>query len=54
LVRLEADARVAFTRAATVVELGIAPDKALAELESLVAAVRPFFESASAGVARSA
>jgi hypothetical protein len=42
--RLQTEARVAFTRAATVVELGASPDRAMAELETLVAAFRPLLE----------
>lgn len=45
LARLQADARVAFTRAATVVELGAGADRAQAELEALVEALRPLLDA---------
>jgi len=43
--RLESEALVAFTRAATIVELGRVPERAFEELEVLVNALRPFLEN---------
>lgn len=48
--RLQTEARVAFARAATVVELGSSPERAMAELETLVAAVRPLLGQSDAWV----
>lgn len=45
LARLQADARVAFRGAATVVELDADPERAKAELKELVEALRPLLES---------
>lgn len=41
VVRLESDARVAFTRAATAVEFGVSAEQAGDELRALVQALRP-------------
>lgn len=41
LLRLQADARVAFGRADLMVELGVPPERAMEALEALVSAVRP-------------
>jgi hypothetical protein len=51
---LMAEARVAFTRAATVVELGATSDRAQVELELLVAALRPVLERSVSIAAQSA
>ncbi|MCZ4499989.1 MAG: hypothetical protein JWQ74_2544 [Marmoricola sp.] len=51
---LETSARIAFTRASTVVELGASTDRAASELADLVAALRPLFESQALSVAQSA
>lgn len=47
--RLQIDARVAFARAATIVELRGAPERAFAELAALVEAVRPLLEPGQGG-----
>ena len=43
--RVEARAQTALAQAATVLELGASPDRILAELKALVAAVRPVLEA---------
>lgn len=48
LLKVQADARVAFTRAATVVELGASIERAQSELKALVEALRPLLEAGPA------
>lgn len=52
--RLEAEARVAFARASTWVEAGVAPDRAVTELAALVQALEPILSGHIGLQARSA
>lgn len=54
LAALETTARVAFARAEALAEVGVAPDRAAAELSALVAAVRPLLSDSVGFTARSA
>lgn len=54
LATLETTARVAFARAEALAEIGVAPERAAAELSALVAAVRPLLSGSVGFTARSA
>jgi hypothetical protein len=51
---IETNARIAFAQAATWVEAGVSPDRAIVELESLVTALRPMLSGNVGFTARSA
>lgn len=52
--KLEADARVAFARAEALAEVGVPPERATAELTTLVEALRPLLSGGVGFTARSA
>ena len=54
LVSFETDARVAFARAETLVEIGVPTDLAVVELAALVQALRPLMSASVGFTARSA